>query len=185
MRQWLHRIVVAVGRLSRREQILVATLAGLAAVAGLYLFVIEPIVDWRARMQQRIETLSRDLPSLEALAGKVRRLEAELGAVADVQASTGTDFSLFAFIDKAAAASIARDAIAAMNPSRRPMRDGFEENSVELRLNSVSLVELVGLLRRIEDAEQPVYVKRLEIKRRYDDATRFDATIVAGALSRT
>ena len=44
---------------------------------------------------------------------------------------------------------------------------------------------MVSFLRRIEDAEQPIYIKRLELKRRYDDHTRFDATVVAGAVART
>ncbi len=72
-----------------------------------------------------------------------------------------------------------------MNPSRRQVREGLLESAVELRLSTVSLHEIVGLLRKIEQAGQSVYVKRVELKRRYDDHTRFDAVIVAGAVSKT
>jgi len=72
-----------------------------------------------------------------------------------------------------------------MNPTRHQVREGIEESTVELRLTTVSLTQVVGLLRKIELADHPVYVKRVELKRRYDDHTRFDVVIVAGALSRT
>ena len=42
-----------------------------------------------------------------------------------------------------------------------------------------------GLLRQIEMSKEPVYIKRLDLRRRYEDRTRFDATIVAGAMSKT
>ena len=62
---------------------------------------------------------------------------------------------------------------------------GLEESSVELRLTSVGLPEIVALLEQIEATTEPVYVKRVELKRRYDDRARFDATIVTAALTRT
>ena len=47
----------------------------------------------------------------------------------------------------------------------------------------IRLPELVGLLRQIEEAAHPVYIKRLELKRRYDDRSRFDALIIAGSVA--
>jgi len=171
-------------RLSARERRLVLLFAGLAAAAAVYVFVVEPVFAGRARTQQRIESLRRDLPQMQALALRIKQLDAQVGSHANA-VNADTDFSLFTFIDRAAAASLTRESIASMNPSRRPTRDGFEENLVELRVNGATLAELVTFLQRIESAEQPVYVKRLEFKRRYDDHTRFDATIVAGAVART
>jgi hypothetical protein len=71
-----------------------------------------------------------------------------------------------------------------MNPSRRKVRDGEEESLVEVRLSAVPLPDIVGLLRNIEQATEPIYVRRIELKRRYDDKTRFDATMVAGMIER-
>jgi hypothetical protein len=55
---------------------------------------------------------------------------------------------------------------------------------VEVRLSAVPLPDIVGLLRNIEQATEPIYVRRVELKRRYDDKTRFDATMVAGMIER-
>jgi type II secretory pathway component PulM len=183
VRSALQATGAAVARLSPREQRLLALFAGLVAAAVLYLLVLEPIVAGRARLAARVDGLQRDLPQMEALAARIRELEASLG---NASASTATaDFSLFGFLDRAAASSVSRESIASMSPSRRPLRDGVEESIVELRLNAATLPQLVALLEHVESAEQPVYVKRLEMKRRYDDDTRFDATIVVGTLART
>lgn len=174
----------ALGRLNPRERLLVGTFAGLLALTVVYLAVIEPVIEGRRTMERKIETLTRDIGAMENLAARIRRLEKDLGRkTAPTNASK--DFSLFSFVDRATAASVAAEAIASMNPSRRKLPEGLEENAVELRLQDVALSELVGLLRQIELAEEPVYIKRLDLRRRYDDRSRFDAVIVAGALSET
>jgi general secretion pathway protein M len=178
-----HWASAALGRLSPREQRLVALFAALLVLSAAYLFVVEPVIAGRARVRQRVETLQRDLATMQQLALRIKRLQADLGAAS--AAGAAADFSLFAFVDKAAAAAVSRESIASMNPSTRALRDGYVESAVELRVNGVTLPEIVSLLERMEESTQPVYIKRLEIKRRYDDKTHFDATVVAGAMSRT
>lgn len=179
-----HAISVAIGRLSPREQRLVAILGILTAVAALYVGVVEPVVDARGRTEKRIAQLSSDLTTMDALARRIASLEPQVRLDSDA-AAADADFSLFSFMDRATSASVDPDAIASMNPARHQVREGIEESTVELRLTTVSLSEVVGLLRKIELAEHPVYVKKVELKRRYDDHTRFDVILIAGALSRT
>jgi type II secretory pathway component PulM len=156
----------------------------LLLAAGVYIAIVEPVVSTRARMETHIDTLSKDLATMESLATQIERLQQRVATTKKPE-TAGAGFSLFSFIDKATTASVSREAVASMNPSRRPAREGLEESAVELRLSSVALPELVGLLQQIENATEPVYIKRLELKRRYDDQTHFDVVIVAGSLSRT
>ena len=185
LQQALHAVVAAFTRLSPREQRLVGALAGLLVVAGVYVFVVEPAVLGRRRLESRIETLTADLAEMRRLAARIDRLETVLGNTQSGDRTAEAEFSLFSFMDKAATATVNPDSVAAMNPSRRQVREGLAESAVELRLSTVSLREIVGLLRKIERSPQPVYVKRIELKRRYDDRTRFDAVIVTGSVSKT
>jgi type II secretory pathway component PulM len=179
-----HAATAALERLNPRERRLIGTFAFLAVLALAYLAVVEPIVGMRAGMERRIEALSNDLGAMEALATRIRRLESEAGGdPSATQVSEG--FSLFSFMDRATSSSVASEAVAAMNPTRRKLPDGRIENSVELKLQDIALTELVGLLRQIETSNEPVYIKRLDLRRRYDDETRFDATVIAGAFSPT
>jgi hypothetical protein len=145
--------------------------------------VIEPVIAGRARMEQRIATLAEDIESMRRTATRITELERTLGS-AESAAAVPPDFSLFSFVDKAASASVTPGSVAAMNPSRRKVRDGEEESLVEVRLSAVPLPEIVGFLRNIEQATEPIYVRRVEMKRRYDDKTRFDSTIVTGMIER-
>jgi type II secretory pathway component PulM len=182
LRQILLPLASAFSRLNPREQRLVVLFAGVAVISGFYVFVAEPLMQTRARMQNRIEALRKDLPEVAALRQRIEQLERSAGTGGGVATA---DFSLFSFIDKAATSSVSRESVTSMNPSRHPTRDGMEETSIELRLTGVTLPEVVRLLNEIEDGGAAVFIKRLELKRRYDDKARFDAVLVAGALSRT
>ena len=183
MNAGLHQAELLLARLSPREQRLIATFVTLLAGAALYFGVAEPLMQGRARLEQRIVTLSDDIVSMRTSAARVVELERSLGRL-ESNRKTSENFSLFSFVDKSASTTVTPGAIAAMNPSRRRIRDGEEESLVEVRLSSVPLTEIVGFLRKIEQAVEPVYIKRVDMKRRYDDKTRFDATVVAAMLEK-
>ena len=170
-------------RLNPREQRLVAVFALLLVAAVARYGVYEPLVGGRERLAQANERLLAELGTLEDLS---RRVRAE-GKNQPAKPTTGEspdDFSLVAFLDKAAARAIDGEGVESMAPSRRELDGGLEETLVELRLSSVSLDEVVSLLRAIDRAAAPVYVKRLELRKRYDDTRAFDVLLVAGALAR-
>jgi len=184
IRQLLRTAAGALARLSPREQRLLAIFGSVLLAAGLFVLVIEPVAAGRRSAERKIAALDGDVREMQRLAARIRQLQTAVGNAAADDGAADKGFSLFSFIDKATSASVSREAIASMNPSRRPAREGFEESTVELRLTNVSLTEVVGLLRQIEAATEPVYVKRVELKRRYDDNARFDAIIVTGSVSR-
>ena len=183
LKQLLQTVSASLARLSPRERRLVTAFGAIALLAAVYVFAVEPFFAGRERTRRRIENLTGDIAVMQTLAARIRALESDLDRSED--GGTVDGFSLFSFVDKAASASVSRDAVASMNPQKRPVKRGFEENTVELRLTAVTLPELVGLLEKIEATTQPVYIKRVEMKRRYDDSSRFDATVVAGAVSKT
>ncbi len=183
VRQLLRTAAASFARLSPREQRLIGAFVGLLAVAGIYLGVVEPLIGGRAKLEQRITTLSDDVVEMRRSAARIVDLERSLGRLESTR-KTAEGFSLFSFVDKSAQATVTPGAIAAMNPSRRRVRDGEEESLVEVRLASVPLTEIVGFLRTVEQATEPVYIKRVELKRRYDDKARFDVTVVAGMIEK-
>ena len=51
-----------------------------------------------------------------------------------------------------------------------------------MRLSGVSLREVVALLYRVEKADLPLLVSRLQMKKRFDQPFVYDATLVIGRL---
>ena len=182
MSQLLRQLRALAARLNPREQKLVATFGLLLLGTLLYLGVIGPVVSGRARLERSIANLRSDLQVMEGVGRQIERLQARGGSTAG-SPEGDAGFSLFSFVDRVTASSISADSIDSMNPSRREVKTGVEEVSVELRLSRVTLGSVVNLLRGVEESAKPVYVKQMELKRRYDDRSRFDVTLVVATLS--
>lgn len=180
MNTGLHQVQVMIARLSPREQKLVAVFGGLLAVTFVWSAVISPFLGGRDTMRREIATLRSELGELDMLAKQVKQLQADRPAGASPVKATA-DFSLLGFIEKAAGAALRPESIASMTPARRALDGGRQESTVELKLNAVSLGELVALLRAVEGEASPVRVKQFSVKRRYDDSSRFDVTLVTAA----
>jgi type II secretory pathway component PulM len=179
----LHQAQMLVARLSPREQRLVAIFGGLLGVVLIWSLVISPFLGGRAAMQREITGLRSELGELEGLARQIRQLQSDApsGRKGGATARATADFSLLSFVEKAAAASLRPESIASMSPGRRALDGGRQETTVELKLSSATLGELVALLRAIETEASPVYVKQFSVRKRYDDASRFDVTLVTAA----
>jgi len=176
----VHQVQVLLARLSPREQRLVAIFAGLLAVAFAWSLVIAPFLGGRDRMRREIDDLRGELSQIEALARQIRQSETDApkdGAAVKPPA----DFSVLAFVEQAAGASLRPESIGSMTPARRPLDAGRQESTVELKLSGATLGEVVALLRAIEGERSPVYIKQFFVKKRYDDPSRFDVTLVAAA----
>ena len=164
-------------RLSHREQRLLALLAILALGGVSYLGVLGPISNNRARLASRTVSLANELPALENMAQAIIKLEAELGKAPAV---AGNDVTLLAFVERAASSAVGREAVESMNPNHRKLDDGTAESTVELRLVAVGLDRLITFLAKIDAGLPAVHVKRLELKRRYQEDASFDVLITIG-----
>ena len=177
----LHQAQILLARLSPREQRLVAIFTSLLGVVLLWSLVVSPFLGGRDRVHHEIETLRSELGELDGLARQIRHVQADAPKGA-APAKPAADFSLLGFVEKAAGASLRPESIASMSPSRRALDGGRQESTVELKLSSVTLGEVVALLRAVEGENSPVYVKQFSVKKRYDDASRFDVTLLTAAM---
>ena len=178
----LQAVRSAMLRLNPRERLLVTIFCGILLIVAVVKLAVIPVANARANLARRTDILTADLSRMEAIARQITALEKKEASRKRTSRNKG-GFSLFAFVEQAAARSVNREAVASMNPSRRPRPDGSEEPIVELQLVATPLSDLVALLRNIEQPSNPAYVKRIEIKRRYEDHSRFDATVIVGALT--
>jgi general secretion pathway protein M len=60
--------------------------------------------------------------------------------------------------------------------------EGYKETTVEIRIENVTLYELVNYLTMAENSQQPMRIKRLNIKTRYDNPKKLDSTVVITSL---
>ena len=176
----IHQLQLLLARLSPREQRLVALFGGLLAIVLAWTLVVSPFLGGRDRIRREIDVLRGELTEIDGLAEQIRQSAAD-APKGGAPVKPPADFSVLAFVEKAAGASLRPESIASMTPARRPLDGGRQESTVEMKLSAVTLGEAVALLHAIEGERSPVYVKQFSVKKRYDDASRFDVNLVAAA----
>jgi general secretion pathway protein M len=86
-------------------------------------------------------------------------------------------FSLLAFMEEATTTAQIRDRIVGMQPQAPIVVQGYQETAVDLRLDGVSLPQILALLVAIGQAPYDVQVHHLQMKPKYDNPVNLDATL--------
>ncbi len=92
------------------------------------------------------------------------------------------EFSLFPHIEATVGQVVSRDHIQSMSPQSKVIANAYREESVELRLQDISLDKLVDMLYRIEKGQLPLRVTRLQVKKRSKDPHSFDVIATVSML---
>ena len=150
--------------LQRREQILVVGAGVLLLVAGLFTFVIDPILARAANLDRRLAAASRQLSELQALRGDYQRQKQSLDRIDAQLRRQPKNFAIFSLLEQVAGQTGIADKIQSMNTVASPPNTVYKEDGVEVRMEGVTLAQLVEYLHRVERAPQVLRIKRLQLK---------------------
>lgn len=165
-------------RLSLRERRLLVAFTAIISVTALYTLVVEPVVARRGSMESRITTLTRDMAAIGSLATRIEAIQERIDKREAVTASEG---SLFALVDRLTSATVPPGSVESIVPNKGPDKRRARGSRVDLRLGGISLGQLVELLGRIEAQKGAIRVLHLDLKRRYEDSARFDASLTVAS----
>ena len=177
-RAWLQNVSGIMAGLNRRERIFVKSAVAFMAVFLLIRFVVLPL----SGQQEHLE---------KALAEKKKMLQEMLSVQEEVTAASGkmhdamtgldrrdANFTLFSFLDRLAGEAGVKDTITYMKPSTEESESGNGLLSlVEMKLEAVSLENLVAYIYKIETTASMVFIKRLSISRQEKDIGGVDAVM--------
>jgi len=171
-------------RLESREKVLVQVAAALAAIFVTYNLIYVPVQNLTADLQDRIEARQRDLVDVQRLASAYAQRKLDLAGAEKHSVTKAADFSLFSTLEASVSKTLSRDKIGAITPSDRKVSNELTEYTVELKLNDVSLDQLVDALYNINGLQVPVQVRDLHIKRRAQNTQSYDVDMTCVALAR-
>ncbi|GAG47674.1 unnamed protein product, partial [marine sediment metagenome] len=86
-------------------------------------------------------------------------------------------FTLFSFLERAAGDAAVKAHIKYMKPSVSPGPGRYKESLVEMRLEAITLQQLMGYLYRIESRKNVVSIKRISIKENKKRSGYLDAIL--------
>ena len=152
-------------KLSRRERSCLVLCAVAVFLFLLFQFAIFPFADARERTKRSITRAESTLRDLAVLSAEYRSLGAASLEVDRLIKDRPKDFSLFSFLEQQAGEVGIKPNISYMRPSETIDQGSYRESSVEMRLENITMSQLVEYLRRVESEEHLVRVRRIVIKR--------------------
>jgi hypothetical protein len=179
----LSPIVNAYQRLSSRERTLVGLASGAVAVIFVYTMIWQPIEDDRLQLARRIQVRRDELREMQQMRDTYLDLANQFDLRQKIIEKADPRFSLFPHIEATVSRVLGgREKIVSMNPQNKDLSGVYREESVELKLNGVSLKELVDLMYQIEKGVQPLRLTRLQVKKRPREPQTFDVTATVSML---
>lgn len=151
-------------KLNKRERY--SLMAGIAAIVVFVVvqFILFPFLDARDRVKHSIVQSEKNLKELSLLAAQYRSLKTDSGQIQRALAQRTKEFTLFSFLEKEAGNAGIKANITYMKPSASKDEGPYRESSVEMKLEKITLDQLVEYLHRVESPSNLVAVKRLSIK---------------------
>jgi general secretion pathway protein M len=164
-------------QLSHRERFLVLAGGMVVGLSLLFALIVDPLLDSYERLNRQEARKRKDLQEFTVLAQEYTAKQTRLLQAEQRLPQAGAQFSLLAFMEEAAGTANVRNHIAGMQPQVQPISNGYEETAVDLRLDGVSLPQLLDLLVAIDGAPYDLQVRHLKIRPKFDDPARLETTI--------
>ena len=151
-------------QLAKREKYLV-TLAVIVIVLGAVIqFVFTPFLAKKELYKNNVTAKQNNLQEMVALREEYLLLEQDSDVLTQRLAQRPKNFTLFSFLEKAAGDAGVKENIKSMKPSASEGKGPFKESLVEMKLERITLGQMVDYLKLIESPEYLVNIKRLSIQ---------------------
>ena len=172
-----------ISQLNQRERIFVIVGGVSLILALLYFAIVAPYRSALNRIDSQIATRSEQLQEVKALQARYLELKQQRLQMERLL-DTRQDFSALTFIENLVKRTSGRENLLSMRPQTPETRNEFIIDSVDIKLERLSLKQVLELLLALEEAATPMQVKNLHIKQRFDDRALLDATMTITALRR-
>jgi general secretion pathway protein M len=172
-------------RLGKREKIVVGT--GLLFVVGFLVFiaVIGPYLGAKEKLERSLLRKEKDALEMTILKKEYQELKSVQGGVVKQIESRNPGFSLFSYLEKQASTVEVKNRVTYMKPSTTELDDGFQESAVEMKMEQVTLAQLVDFLVKVESIKDVVVIKRIAIQKNKRETGLLDVVISIFTIERT
>lgn len=172
-------------KLEPREKILVRIAGVLLGVFLVYNLGYQPIQGLRQSLEARIGARQKELVEVRRLSETYSQLKLDLATAEKRTVPPGKDFSLFSVVEGTFSKSVGREKIGSITPADKRISNELMEYAVNVKLNDVSLAQLVDTLYEVKALTVPVVVSNLNIKKRIQNPHSFDVDLLCSALGKS
>ncbi|MGB3224446.1 MAG: type II secretion system protein GspM [Desulforhopalus sp.] len=163
-------------KLSSREKWVVFGGIGFVLCFAVLQLVIIPVLDAQESLERSISRKKQELNQIRELQQEYYTLKSEEGTVQARIDQRESGFTLFTFLDRQATEAKVKKQIMYMKPST-VVGDELNEAMVEMKLQQITLNDLVGFLRLVESDENVVFIRRFSVQESGDKQGYFDSIL--------
>ena len=171
-------------QLNQREKVFVAAGGVALVLILLYLAVMMPYREAMTRLDKQIAARSRQLDEVQALRSQYLEMQQQIRQL-ETRVKNNQDFSALTFLENLVERTSGRDNLLSMRPQPPVTQNEFIIDTVEVKLEKLSLRQVLELLWGVEGATSPMQVRDLYLKQRFDDRSLLDASMTITALRRS
>ncbi len=165
-------------RLEPRERLMIIlTIA--VMLLSLFGFFVYTMSRKMHRLERKISDLNSDVELIQGYARRISEIDARIGEV-QLPGGTRCDRNLYGSIESLARRESINDI--SIRPLQSPENPYFDEQSVEIEVRKVPLVNLVNLLFAIDRSPQSYRAWKFNARRRFDDANLLDSRFQVSAF---
>lgn len=173
-----------ISQLNQRERIFVFAGGFAIVLVLLYFAIVTPYQSALNRLDRQITVRSGQLQEVKALQTEYLALQQQMSRMERLLGQR-QNFSALTFVENLVERTAGRENLLSMRPQSPEVRNEFTVDAVEIKLERLTLRELLEFLLGIEGAATPMQVRNLYLKQRFDDRSLLDATMTVTALRRT
>ena len=153
-------------KLNKREKISVAAAAGAVLVFLLLQFLVFPLFEKNDRLSRLIATRSGELEQIQVLQARYRETADKAEQMQRRLKTRRRGFTLFSFLEALAGRTGVKAHIAYMKPTSTPVKDStYRVSLVEMKLQDVTMAQLLAYLHGIETSHDMIDIRRLSISK--------------------
>lgn len=168
--------------LQRRERLFIVGAGAMLVLFLLFKLTIDPTLKRSAELDRQIVTARRQLTELRAMQQEYQRQKSVVDSI-NTQLKRQPNFAIFSRLEELAGQTGIRSKIVHMRPTVSAPNEVYNEESVEVKMEGVTLEQLVSYLHQVENSPQLLKIKRLEMKPRFDNRQILTATFRVSAFT--
>ena len=170
--------------LQPRERLFVGGAGAVLVVFLIFKLTIDPMLKRSADLDRQIVAARQQLNELRTLQQAYQRQKSVVDSINN-QLKKQPNFAIFSRLEELAGQTGIRSKIVHMRPKPTVStpNEVYKEESVEVKMEGVTLEQLVQYLYQVENSPQLLKIKRLEMKPRFDNRQILTTTFHVSAFT--
>lgn len=168
-------------RLSQREKWIIGGGLLILGIVFVWFALLSPYLSTMSKLDRRVAAMERNLIDSSQMAEEIELLRTQLAAAGKRKQGRRP---LFSKVEGLTEQTGVREQLLSMRPQPATVQGDFRQQLVEIRLEKISLAQLVRLLHAIEYRSGGVQVKSMRVKPRFEDRAALDVNMVLMSLEK-